>query len=112
MQKPPIFATDHRSLFCKEPCNRVKCRFSAHWRRSFTQLERFCNNRSYCTKRLRGRRHRRIRSSIRTAAVLCVRMSFRTDSKCRSISEHNGASNASLPVKKAQASRYAPVAPM
>ena len=26
--------------------------------------------------------------------------------------QHNGANNASLPVKKAQASRYAPVAPM
>ncbi len=36
----------------------------------------------------------------------------RTDSKCGSISEHNCATNPPLPVKKAQASRYAPVAPM
>ena len=33
-------------------------------RRQFTQLELFCNNRSYCTKWIRGR-CRRIRSSIR-----------------------------------------------
>ena len=32
----------------KRACNRVKCRFSAHWRSGFTQLDLFfCNNRSY-----------------------------------------------------------------
>jgi hypothetical protein len=41
-----IVATDHRSLR-KEPCNRVKCRFSAHGWRHFIQLDLFCNNRGY-----------------------------------------------------------------
>ena len=54
----------------------------------------------------------RIRRSIGMQQSCRAKTSFRPHSKCRSISEHNGASNASLPAKKAQASRYAPVAPM
>ena len=41
-----------------------------------------------------------------------AKMSFRMDSKCRLISEHNGAMKRPLPAGKAPAGRYAPVAPM